>query len=307
MSKSKFLTYLEYTIILIVEKIITFLPSIMKSLLVKGVSYLTFCVAFSLRKFAKNNLEIAFGKTKTSKEINEIRLKCFLNLGKLVFEILGFSKLTPIMLKNVIHFSGESLETIKNLSQKGKGIIVISAHYGNWELLGLVISYLGFKLNIIYRPLENDLLNGYINDRRKLFNSKLILRKNSFIEGSKALKNNELLAFLIDQNQARGGIFVPFFGKLASSPRGPALMAKRFKSPVMGTYIKRNPDSTHTVTFKEIKLVESSSIKEYLYTNTYNFSNFFEELIRENPDQWYWFHNRWKTQTKVRYGKDNLV
>ncbi|MDH4129167.1 MAG: lysophospholipid acyltransferase family protein, partial [Spirochaetota bacterium] len=133
------------------------------------------------------------------------------------------------------------------------------------------------------------------------------LRKNSFIEGSKALKNNELLAFLIDQNQARGGIFVPFFGKLASSPRGPALMAKRFKSPVMGTYIKRNPDSTHTVTFKEIKLVESSSIKEYLYTNTYNFSNFFEELIRENPDQWYWFHNRWKTQTKVRYGKDNLV
>jgi KDO2-lipid IV(A) lauroyltransferase len=195
-----------------------------------------------------------------------------------------------------IKISDSSLNTIKTLHKRGRGIICISAHYSNWELIALVIPHFGYLLNIIIRSLDNRLLNTFINRRRTAFNAKIMDRKNGYYQSCKALRNNEVIALLVDQNQAKGGIFIPFFGKLAATARGAASLARRTNASVMFTYVYRNSDNSHTLTFEEAKVIDYKSIKDFINLNTKKFSDYFEALIKEKPEQWLWFHDRWRTR-----------
>ncbi len=296
MKKPYWLELLEYFLVLFFEKLFLLVPDFILFKLADMIGYLVLLFSRSLREEVDKGLGQAFSNTKSDQDIHEIRRKCFVHLVKLLFEILQFSYMTHKKLTKRIHFSKESLNTIKTLSQKGKGIICVSAHYGNWELLALVIASLGYSLNIVIRPLDNKLLNEYLNKRRQILKSRLIERENAYLEGCGILNKNEILALMIDQNQAKNGIFVPFFGKEAATAKGVAILAKRSNAPVMAAHIHRNPDHTHTVTFKEIKVQKLKSIKDYVYCNTRNFTSYFENVIRHQPEQWLWFHPRWKTR-----------
>lgn len=296
MKKSIYLEYLEYLPILFVEKIVFYLPDTIVFKIATLFGYLLYLFGVSLRKEAYKGLFLAFGKTKTNNEIRAINKNSFIHIGKLFFEVIQFTKWTPEKLEQKIHFSKGSLETIKSLSQKGKGIVLVSAHFGNWELLVLVIGYLGYSLNIVFRPLDNRLLNQYVNKRRIMYNSRLVSREEAFNKGCYALKQNELVILLTDQNQAKGGIFVPFFGKPASTAKGAAVLTKRTNASMMAAYVERNLDHTHTITFKELKTQKMNSSKEFIYSTTKQISAFFEKVIEHRPEQWLWIHPRWKTR-----------
>ncbi len=296
MAKPLWIEYLEYLPIIVFEKIVKYIPHKLSMIIASIVGYVIFIFSFQLKKESYKNLCFAFANTKSDSEIRLIRRKCFVNVGKSIFEVLGFSKFNSENLMDNIRLSDNSLNTIKALHKKGKGIICISAHYSNWELLALVIPYLGYLLNIIIRPLDNSLLNTFINKRRMAFGAKIMDRKNGYYQSCRALRNNEVIALLVDQNQVKGGIFVPFFAKLASTARGAASMARRTNASVMLAYIYRDSHNVHTLTFKEIKLINSKSIKEFIYINTKRFSSYFEDIIKDKPDQWLWFHDRWKTR-----------
>ncbi len=296
MKKPGCLALIEYLALRFSEKILLMLPQSLKYLCGRGIGSLIYFLAPSLREETLKGLITAYSHEKSRDEIHEIRRKCFTHLGAFVIEILEMTQYQNGGLSKAVRFSERSLETIDALHRRGRGIICLSAHYGNWELLALVIARLDYTLNIVYRPLDNERINRYINDIRTRHPSRLIPREKAYRRGSEALSHNEIVALLVDQNQSVNGVFVPFFGKLASTAKGAAILARRTDASVMGAYIQRNPDFTHTVTFKEIEVINASSSQEYIYKNTHSFTCFFENVIRDRPEQWFWFHPRWKSR-----------
>ncbi len=294
--KSRCLSLVEYLALRVSEKILLILPQSLRYLFGKVIGRLIYFLAPSLREETLKGLMTAYAGEKSRDEIHRIRRKCFTHLGAFIIEILGMAQYQNGRLSKAIRFSEKSLEIIETLHRRGKGIICLSAHYGNWELLALVIARLNYSLNIVYRPLDNELINRYINTLRINHPSRLIPRDKAYRKGSEVLSDNEIVALLVDQNQSVNGVFVPFFGKLASTAKGAAILARRTNASVMGAYIQRNPDFTHTVTFREIEVIKASSNQEYIYKNTHLFTGFFENVIREAPEQWFWFHPRWKTR-----------
>ncbi|GMT49258.1 MAG: acyltransferase [bacterium] len=294
--KSRCLSLVEYLALRVSEKILLILPQSLRYLLGRELGRLIYFLAPSLREETLKGLLTAYAREKSRDEINKIRKKCFTHLGAFIIEILGMAQYQNGRLSKAIRFSEKSLEIIETLHSRGRGIICLSAHYGNWELLALVIARLDYSLNIVYRPLDNELIDRYINTLRINHPSRLIPRDKAYRKGSEVLSKNEIVALLVDQNQSVNGVFVPFFGKLASTAKGAAILARRTHASVMGAYIQRNPDFTHTVTFREIEVIDTSSSQEYIYRNTHLFTCFFENVIREAPEQWFWFHPRWKTR-----------
>ena len=268
-------------------------------LLAKFVGRLAFTVLTTQKKIIRMNLEIAFGESKSSSEIDQIIRHNFIHMAQIFFEILKLSGEDSEKFKSLIQYSDGSLETLRSLSQRAKGIIVITAHYGNWEVLARSIAEQGVKEHIVYRPLNNPYITGWINRSRERYPSMLIPREKVLTDSARLLKNNEAIILAIDQNQAEGGIFVPFFSKLAATARGPAVLARRFKAPVLAAYARRCGNNKHIIHFKEINIIHSPSLKDFVKLNVESFNSFVEEIIREEPSQWLWAHPRWKTRPQA--------
>ncbi len=298
MKKPMWLQYLEYIPIRIILILLNMIPYRI-SVWIGGVLGRLIYFIPSLRKTTIKNLSIAFSNEKSSEEIKNIAKRSLINFGKLSFEVMQIRKLNKKRLDKLVGYSEGSVEVINNLFERNKGVIGITGHIGNWELMGLRITSDGYILNHIVRPLDNILLDKYIEDFRAKFGGKIIPRKDSIRKGFRALRNNELVTFLVDQNWAIGGMYIPFFDRLAATSQGAPLFALRTKSPCIAAYCLRNPDDTHSITFKEIEWDYSyDNQEEFIFNNLKIINKYFENVIKEHPEQWLWLHPRWKSRPK---------
>jgi KDO2-lipid IV(A) lauroyltransferase len=245
------------------------------------------------RKIAYENLKPSF-PDKSDPELAEIIKKLYDNMGRGFTEFLYLPKLPLEKLKRLVKVEGE--EHLKAALQKGKGVIVIVSHFGNWELMGARYTEYGSSTVIAF-PQSNSLTDKVITKYRTNTGMRIIFTGNAVKEIFRALRSNGMVGFLADQDAHGEGVFIDFFGRPASTNRGPAVMALRTKAAIITSFIVREKDNTFTLHIEpEIPLVDTGNFEADVRKNTENWSAVLERYVRSYPEQWFWVHRRWKTR-----------
>ncbi len=246
------------------------------------------------RNVALANLKRAFGGSWSDEEILRVAQESFRVLG---ISMVEFFLWQPGLKGPDIDAAArlEGQEHYERAFARGKGVILITAHYGNWEMMGPCLSRAGYIVNAISRTADDPTMERTIESIRKGAGVRQIPRSKAAREGLGCLRRNEILAILMDQNTAEGGVFVPFFGHLASTATGPAVFALKTEAALVPTFCLREPDGSYTVQAREPILPEPTGDRQRdIVMLTARLTLAIEDQIRERPELWSWLHNRWK-------------
>jgi len=265
----------------------------------KGFFRIVFSIFYHLvsksRLIVLHNLQRSFPE-KNSKEIIKIAKGVYRHFAIVTAEFFDM----PYITKENIHkwVEIEGLEYADAALARGKGALSIVAHFGNWELLTIAIPMLIRPMYIVYRPLDNLVINNMVEYVRTMQGNALIPKGGSGKKVIELLKENQIIGILSDQNVARyEGVFVDFFGRSACTGVGLAVMAMRSGSPVVPVFMARQKSGKYKLIIKP--LIEAVCTDDYeadLQVNTQRFTKIIENIVREYPEQWLWFHQRWKTK-----------
>ena len=262
------------------------------------LGWLAYYIVIDARKKAEKHLAMCF-PNKTSKEINQIVKIIFKYEAKNFFELLNFPKMSDKFFDSIAQMEQEQKNIFDKLLSRKKGLLVLSGHLGNWEILAAGVAK-HYPVNVVAKKIYIEELNNMLVRYRNMKNVKVILRSelSSARKMLKALKNNEVLAMLIDQDTSVQSVFVDFFGMPASTPLGLASIALKVGTPVVLGVDKRLSNGTHKFTISD-EIIPPKSTGNFdidVKNFTAKLTKYLEDFIRENPEQWVWFHERWKTK-----------
>jgi len=183
-------------------------------------------------------------------------------------------------------------------ASKAAGVLLLTGHLGSWEMAGASIPPRGLNLEVVVKRMANRRFGEALFGAREGFGMSIIDMEEAPGGVLRALQRGNPVAILADQNARRSGLFVPFFGRLAATPRGPALFALRSGAPVFLMFAIRDPGWTqrYTVTFSRLDFTPSGDRKQDLVRLTRRYLEALEEAIRRAPEQYFWHHRRWKTR-----------
>jgi len=242
-----------------------------------------------------HNLSRAFPE-KNLKEIIEIAKGVYRHFATVAAEFFDMPYITR---ENIDEWGDvEGLEHYEAAIAKGKGILSIVAHFGNWEILPVGIPIYAKPIHIVYRPLDNPVIDNMVEYVRTKPGNVLIPKGGSGRRIMELLKENQIVGILSDQNvDLQEGVFVDFFGRPACTGKGLAVMAMRSGAPVIAIFPARQKSGRYKAIVKPaIEAVCTGDKDADILTNTQRFTKVIEDIIREYPEQWFWFHQRWKTK-----------
>lgn len=260
------------------------------------LGYLWFRLDKRHREIALENLQTAFGVELTADERTSICRNTFSHLACVLLELPCLLRLTRDNVDQYITFSG--IENLAAPIKKHKGVLVMSSHFGNWELMALAFSLRFWPFNVVVRPLDNPLFNRLIDHLRSRGGNRTIPKHDSVRKVLRLLRQDEAVGFLIDQNADwYDGVFVPFFKETACTNKALATLALRTGAPVLPAYNFRRPDGRYHMVFEpEVQLIRTGSMLADIEENTALFNRIIEAYVRRHPEQWLWLHRRWKTR-----------
>jgi Kdo2-lipid IVA lauroyltransferase/acyltransferase len=245
------------------------------------------------RGVALRNLREAFGAEKTEREIETIAKNVFRHFARGAVEFFYLLSVKRDRIDKMIDVEG--LEHIDQALKDGKGCIVITAHYGNWELLARKLVILGYKSSVIARDSDDPGMTGMATRIRESGGYQVFDKDQPLMGAFRALRRNELLGILPDQNELRGGIFVDFFSRPVSTATGPAVFALRSGAPLVPMFAPRMPDGRYKATaYPRIEFTPSGDDEKDIYDLTVLINQAIEREVRRTPDQWLGLHDRWK-------------
>jgi len=257
------------------------------------------------RKVAINGLSIAFPKM-SLKEKKRIARFYFAFMAQSTFELISFVK-NPHYLENI---RIEGRENLEKALEKKKGVLLLTAHLGNFPLMLFKLAREGYPINIVARPMRDKDTDNYVTDLRTEGGVKTILsypRKVCIGGILNALRENEIVVIQVDQNFGTGGVWVKFFGKLAATPVGPITLALRTKAAIVPVYMIREGRGKHQLKiFPEEKPIIKEDRDETVLLNVIKLTRIIEGWIREFPSQWAWVHRRWKSRPSEEIKKSRF-
>jgi KDO2-lipid IV(A) lauroyltransferase len=247
------------------------------------------------RKLTLDNLQRAFSGDRDARELRRLGRRSFEHLGMNLVENCVFFFRPPAVMLSRVRLEG--VEHLEAAAESGRGILLLTAHFGNWELLAASHALSGFALSVVVRPLDNPVLDGVVARFRQRCGVELIAKRRALRDVLAALRRQRMVGILLDQNAARSeGVFVPFFGIPASTSKALALVALRARAPVTPVFIRRDASGRHTVRI-EPALPPPADGDVTAYTAAFNSA--IESAIRRAPEQWFWMHARWKTRPRA--------
>jgi len=255
---------------------------------------ITYNLAVSRRRIANDNIRSTIGKSFSEADIKVLTKKVFQNIGRTLIEIARFEKLGPAGVKKIVQ---GDISLLKKIHDEGKGAIILTAHYGNWELLGSWPAALGYPMHFLVGRQHNPLVDEQLNSYRRQMGVGIIPLDSSLRATFKALKSNHFVGIAADQH-AGAGIKMKFLGQQAMHARGPALFSIRTGAPICQFIMRRERLDRHVVIANQpIYPNQEAAEEEEIYRITAALVSFFEEHIKKFPEQWMWTHRRWKLQS----------
>lgn len=234
---------------------------------------------------------------KKDRELKCVLKDTFRHFAMVLVEIISFPR--KIRLHNYTNYiEVKGLEFIDEGLKNGKGVMLIAAHFGNWELAGPILGMFKYPLSAVARFLPNELVDKLLNYSRKYHGEKVIYKDNALKDMMRVLKNNGVLAIVSDQDARSAGIFVDFMGVKSSTTRSPALLHIRFGTPLimLNCYRSRKDRFYYTLSFEPCPKPVENDTEHITQALTYQI----EKAIKEHPEQWMWFHRRWKTRPQEK-------
>ncbi len=247
------------------------------------------------RQIALNNLRRAYAATYNERQVYAVARAAFVQLVRVALELPSLFKLNKSNLDSYTTFEG--IENIAKVKKTGKGVLVFTAHLGNWELMALALT-LKFKENshLLVRPLDFEPVDRVLSQLRKRTGNILLDKIRSARSIGKLLQKKETVSILMDQNASwYDGVYVPFFGLTACTHKGLALFANRYDAAVLPVFNIRLPDGRYKIMIDApVELVRTEDISRDIVANTAQFNRIIEKHIRMAPDNWLWVHRRWR-------------
>ncbi len=243
-----------------------------------------------------DNLKLAFPDY-TGAERWAIARSSFENIAKTIMEILGFDRQTDEEMMSRVRVIGK--EHYDKAVKKGKGVLILTGHIGNWELMALSHKLIGQRLAFVARPLDNHYFDRWLLRLRTRSGNKVIAKHGALLGVYRSLRQQYDVGLLMDQRVSiknPGAIYVDFFNHKTGSSIALALLAARSGSPVVPIYMLREADGIrHTMCIEpEIPIFTGGSKEKNIKENTQRVQRALENIIREHPEQWFWMHRRWK-------------
>lgn len=245
------------------------------------------------RRVVEENLRRAFPE-RDERWIHRIAAASYAHLGREAMSMLLLSTLRP---EEVVERTRvEGLDEFRDALELGRGLVLVTGHFGNWEIGGAALAARGVPLDVIAQRQSNPLFDRSIVEARERLGMRVIERRAAPKEGLRALRRGRAVAFVADQDARGAGVFVPFFGRLASTHRGPALLALRTGAPLfLGTMIRVDGGS-YQVRLEEIDVQRDGETEAAIERLTAAFTHRLELAVRASPAQYFWHHRRWKTR-----------
>ncbi len=239
------------------------------------------------------NLTYAFPNLNKN-EINNIGIKSYHNLGITFVEFVQMKNWDLDFIYKKISF--ENLDLVDKAIEKGKGVIILSGHYGNWELLAFSAGiYFKNEVNLIALDQSNKYINKYLNEIRTSKGNKVISMDKAARRIVSLLSKGQMIALLVDQSATEDkDIYIDFFGRSASTYEAPASLALKFNSTLLMALPVRNEKYNYKVKMIEIEHSDLENNKEGIYELSKRHLKILENQIQERPDLWSWQHRRWK-------------
>jgi len=248
-------------------------------------------------KSSLNGLRMVFGDRMSEKQLRRLNRRVVMHFAQMLFEVPHIFKLNVNNLHRYVYFENE--EALVEALAKGKGCFFLTGHFGNWELMSAAVT-LQFQINglAVARPADFAPVEELLMRLRTRFGTEIIPKKKAMKKLLRGTRENKAMGILLDQNvDWYEGVFVPFLGQPACTNKGLALIAMKTGSPVVPMFSVRQPDGRYRIVFEnEVDLVRSESKLADTEENTAEFNRIINKYIYWYPDQWFWFHKRWKTR-----------
>jgi KDO2-lipid IV(A) lauroyltransferase len=251
------------------------------------------------RRIALVNLGIAFPERSHAERLEILRESCR-NFGRIAAEWCHMERLTRDNVAERVTFAdpefwyGEAQRIIGST-----GILVLTGHFGNWELLAHAIGLYGNPIHLVHRPFRNPLFDAFVNRERTRAGTVLISKRRAAYQVIQVLRCRGIVAVPFDQNATgRWGVFADFFSLPASTHPGLARLHELSTAPVYPVFLVRKDHSPRheIVILPRVDTVRSGDTARDAVENTRRFNRVFEEMVRSRPDQWIWMHKRWRTR-----------
>ena len=280
----------EYLLAASLIQILRLLPLSVANALARSIARVLDLAVPKLRRVAETNLSFALPQMDAAQRGKTID-GVFRTIARM---LVSLARMPSINRANVADWiSYEGLENYLEAKREGNGLLIATAHLGNWELSAYTHAIMREAMHVMVRPLDNPLVDQLVESRRTASGNHLIYKRDAARTVITALRRNEAVGILIDQNTAASeGVFIDFFGKKASAGSAFVKFAQHAQAPVIPGFALWN-ELTSRYVLRFYPRVEMSGDVQ---ADTQRIHSIFEQIIREHPDQWMWIHRRWKTR-----------
>lgn len=262
----------------------------------RGIGRLAWRIDKRHRLQVLRNMDIAFRDEKSQSEKEDLCRRYFEHVGLSVVEIARLTHLTPENVTDLCDLT--ELRQVDAVIAQKKGLLIVPAHHGNWELCGYSVALKGYPLKSVARPLDNPQLNEFLMNHRQKSGNVIIEKWKVLWKLKKMLDKGDIITMSVDQNGGVAGMFVPFFGSLASTVSSPADLHVIVGTPIIVATMNRKADGV-THVFRVWDVIEhepDADPKTGARRVLTRINAAVERSIREYPEQWLWVHKRWKTR-----------
>ncbi len=254
------------------------------------------------RLVARENLEKAFPGTYSSVEIDVLVRGIYSHFCRVLIEILFIPR--KLHLSNwrktiELHDARRIIDALLS----GRPMLIVTGHFGNWEMAGYALGLFGFTTHAIARPLDNPYLDDFLRSFRERTGQKILAKHGDFEQMQSLLESGGVLATLADQDAGPRGVFVDFFGRPASTHKAVALMAIEYNVPMLVCGTPFYDGKYHVLPTGIIDPADYASAPDIVKTLTQRFTHDLESIVRQHPEQYFWLHRRWKHQPAERKKK----
>lgn len=247
------------------------------------------------RRVAERQIAAAFPEL-TGREVDDIARASYAHLGRLAVETALLPRLgrrEVLELVDEVH----GWDTVDRLLTQGRGLILITGHLGNWEIAGAFVAARGIRIDAVARRMGNPLFDGYLTRTRSRLGMIVVPDRDAVRRTPRTLKAGGAVAFVTDQAGLNlASTFVPFFGRPAKTPRGPAVFALRLGAPMVFGVALRKPNGRYRLAVEEIPVQHTGDLDRDVDDAVARYTRALERWVRTAPEQYFWQHRRWKQQ-----------
>ena len=229
-------------------------------------------------------------------KVGATAIAAYESLGRTTVETAVMSRATRTDILGLFD-EPETWPVFESALAQGKGVILVAGHLGNWELGGAYMGARGVDIEVVGRQQENPLFDAFLTRTRNRLGMKVIWDGDAVRRVPRALRNGATIGLVMDQGAVGlASTWVPFFGRFAKTPRGPATFALRMQSPMVFIAPLRKPDGRFTVTFEHIPVTPTGDREADIERIVRDYTAVLERWVRRHPEQYFWHHRRWKHQ-----------